>query len=554
MFDRRCIVKGFRQEGKEVASRMETMRQEVARLDEFSDYPQLPRIFGYFERDTQQFWVMEFVKGRNLLQQMTEEGPFSEEQIRQLLQEVLPLLQLLHDRHLIHRDIKPTNLIRRTDTQVLTLVDFSTLKLITPSALHRPGTVLGSAEYAAPEQLMGQAVLPSDLYSLGVTCIHLLTGLRPFDLFNSATGTWLWRNAAPDVSDDLARTLDRLLQGSVQARYQTAAAVLRDLSKGQPMPRPVGAVVHQRSVGPPASPRATPSWTLANTLTVGVALTAIALFPQEPLVVCSGQDGSLHIWDWHQGKCLKTLPGRGLAIATVAVLPDGDTIAAGGAEATIALWNWRTTTLLRTLEGHPGGTHAIALAADGRTLVSGGQDRCVHQWDWQVGTRLHSWTGHRAAVEAIALAGDTMASGSGDGAIHLWHVQTRELLRVLPAHKAAVRSLVLLTDGSPVEEAAIASGGWDMAVQLRRVATGRVYHTFSGHLLPVTSMAIAPAHSWLATGSHDRTITLWHLITGELLGTLKGHGASVEAVAFSPQHNVLLSAGQDGTLRLWTPS
>jgi serine/threonine protein kinase len=159
------------------------------------------------------------------------------------LQEILPLLQFLHDRQVIHRDIKPANLVQRRGDEPLMLVDFGTAKHTTQSALAKPGTVLGSAEYAAPEQLVGKAIAPSDLYSLGVTCIQLLTGLAPFDLYSG--NTWIWRSVAPDVSDTLAQVLDKLLQNSASQRYQSAAEVMQALGI-----LPFGRTIVQSSAAP----------------------------------------------------------------------------------------------------------------------------------------------------------------------------------------------------------------------------------------------------------------------------------------------------------------
>ncbi|NJL21884.1 MAG: protein kinase, partial [Leptolyngbyaceae cyanobacterium SM1_3_5] len=139
-----------------VGERLASFRQDVARLNQLGEHPQIPNLLAYFERESQQYVVQEFVEGQSLLTELQETGTFSETQLRGVLQEILPLLQFLHDRQVIHRDIKPANLLRRDDT--LMLVDFGTAKHATKSALAKTGTVLGSAEYAAPEQLVGKAI------------------------------------------------------------------------------------------------------------------------------------------------------------------------------------------------------------------------------------------------------------------------------------------------------------------------------------------------------------------------------------------------------------
>jgi serine/threonine protein kinase len=95
---------------------------------------------------------------------------------------------------------------------------------------NRTGTLIGSAEYIAPEQARGKAVPQSDLYSLGVTCIHLLTDISPFDLYDDVRDRWIWREKLPNpISNHLANILDRLLAKAIADRYSSANQVLQDL-------------------------------------------------------------------------------------------------------------------------------------------------------------------------------------------------------------------------------------------------------------------------------------------------------------------------------------
>ena len=133
----------------------------------------------------------------------------------------------------------------------LVLVDFGASKAATGTSLARTGTAIGSAGYIAPEQSLGRAVFASDLYSLGVTCIHLLTQRHPFDLFDVSEGVWVWRDALKSpVSDALGRILDRMLESPINRRYQSAAEVLQDLNPQTP---PAGRVNFQQSATPVAT-------------------------------------------------------------------------------------------------------------------------------------------------------------------------------------------------------------------------------------------------------------------------------------------------------------
>jgi len=143
----------------------------------------------------------------------------------------LPILEFVHSKQVIHRDIKPENIIRRKSDNKLFLVDFGASKLVTPYNRSVTGTVIGSAEYVAPEQINGKAIYASDLYSLGVTCIYLLTGISPIDLFSTSEYQWVWRQylGKNAVSNELGSILDKLIVSATSKRYSSATEVLRDL-------------------------------------------------------------------------------------------------------------------------------------------------------------------------------------------------------------------------------------------------------------------------------------------------------------------------------------
>src|SRR5579883_25604 len=228
-----CVIKQlYRHEGNTSHREAEIAQfhQEVLQLAELGGHSQIPQLLDAFELDEQFYLVEEWVDGQTLEQELAEFGAFDEDGIRQLLHELLPVLQYIHDRRVIHRDIKPANIIRRHCDGTLVLVDFGAAKQVgSPNQLHTE-TLIGSAEYTAPEQTRGKAVFASDLYSLGVTCIHLLTQLSPFDLIDSSENVWIWRDyVTQPISPPLAKILDRLLASAIKRRYSSAAAVLDDL-------------------------------------------------------------------------------------------------------------------------------------------------------------------------------------------------------------------------------------------------------------------------------------------------------------------------------------
>ena len=206
-------------------------RQESLLLSELSQHPQVPLLLDIFEQNGQQYIVQEWIDGQTLEEELASEGAFNEAEIRQLLQEMLPVLQFFHDHQVIHRDIKPANIIRRQTDGKLLLADFGGALCAPTSVFETIAVQIGSPEYGAPEQIRGKAIFTSDLYSLGLTCLHLLTQMSPFDLLDCSEDAWLWRShLCTPISSSLSQILCKLLQKTTKRRYQSATEVLGDLN------------------------------------------------------------------------------------------------------------------------------------------------------------------------------------------------------------------------------------------------------------------------------------------------------------------------------------
>ncbi|MBF2089758.1 MAG: SUMF1/EgtB/PvdO family nonheme iron enzyme [Synechococcales cyanobacterium K44_A2020_017] len=216
---------------------LQLFHEESERLLQLDQHPQIPILFEAFEEHKSHFLVQQFIDGQTLADELDEQGtPFTEAQVRSLLLDLLPVLQFVHDRQIIHRDIKPENIIRRQIDNRLVLIDFGAAKVVTQTALAKTGTMIGSAGYAAPEQSYGKAIFASDLYSLGVTCLNLLTQMHPFKLYDNMNGTFAWQDFLRNspVNDKLGTVLDKLIHSSPKYRYGSAQDVLRDLEQIPP--------------------------------------------------------------------------------------------------------------------------------------------------------------------------------------------------------------------------------------------------------------------------------------------------------------------------------
>ncbi len=231
----RCVIKQFYPQSQgtnTLAKAVELFNQEAVQLDELGKHPQIPELLAYFTQEARQYLVQEFIDGQNLAQELAHRGAFSEIQIWQLLNDLLSVLQFCHTRHVIHRDIKPENIILRQSDRKLVLVDFGAAKSATGTALNKTGTSIGSPEYVAPEQMRGRAVFASDIYSLGATCINLLTKRSPFDSYDTNNDTWVWQKyLKTPVSNHLSHILNKMLESIPVRRYQTVDEVLKDLNQ-----------------------------------------------------------------------------------------------------------------------------------------------------------------------------------------------------------------------------------------------------------------------------------------------------------------------------------
>ncbi|PHM06986.1 serine/threonine-protein kinase [Nostoc sp. 'Peltigera malacea cyanobiont' DB3992] len=236
----RCVIKQFYPQAQgtnTLAKAVELFNQEAVQLDELGKHPQIPELLAYFTQEARQYLVQEFIDGQNLAQELAHRGAFSEIEIWQLLNDLLSVLQFCHARHVIHRDIKPENIILRESDRKLVLVDFGAAKSAIGAALNQTGTSIGSPEYVAPEQMRGRAVFASDIYSLGATCINLLTVRSPFDSYDANNGTWVWQQyLQTPISNQLSHILNKMLESIPIRRYQTVDEVLNDLNQHSQVP------------------------------------------------------------------------------------------------------------------------------------------------------------------------------------------------------------------------------------------------------------------------------------------------------------------------------
>ena len=234
-----CVIKQLRPTASDTTlleMARDLFQREASILGKIGNHPQLPRLLDYFEVAQEFFLVQEHVSGSTLQREVRQGGPLTEAGVKQFLSEILPVVQYIHSHKVIHRDIKPANLIRREQDKQLVMIDFGAVKdkvnppQVDPSdQTALTAYAIGTPGYAPPEQMAMRPVYASDIYAIGITCVYLLTGRSPKDLpYDTHTGELRWQDQAP-VSDHFGQVLRKMLDISVQNRYQMAADVLRDL-------------------------------------------------------------------------------------------------------------------------------------------------------------------------------------------------------------------------------------------------------------------------------------------------------------------------------------
>jgi serine/threonine protein kinase len=569
-----CVVKQLApkvQETSALKKAVELFKEEAKQLQQLGEHHQIPNLLAYFEQDNYLFLVQQYIDGQNLLQELHQQGTYSESKIREVLLDLLPVLEYIHQRGVIHRDIKLQNIIRRDSDRRLVLIDFGASKQLSATVHTKIGTTIGSHGYTPMEQMQdGKAYPASDLYSLGATCFHLLTGISPSKLWMQHGYSWVthWRRYLNQPLQSgtiprrlkLGQVLDKLLKVDFQKRYQSADEVLKDVLRHS---QPVYSTL--LSVAPSSeqlAPRL-PHDQLKKYLVFGLGIVLLGLggvwYLQRPLTINQSSETHQPVNRTAEDSYSpNTLKGHSSDVNSVAFSPDSKFLATGSDDDTIKLWNLANQQEIRTLNGHSGWVWTVAFSPDGKTLASGGADKTIKLWNLETGEELGTLKGHSAGVSSVTFSpdGKNLASGSLDKTIKLWDLETGKEIRTFTGHSQAVASVAYSHDG-----AMLASGSWDKTMKLWNLATEKEIRTLKGHSDFVISVAFSPDGLTLASGSKDKTIKLWNLVTGEVIRTLTAHSDKVNSIAYisnaSPEktpREILVSGSNDNTIKLWNPA
>ncbi|MDF5716729.1 MAG: tetratricopeptide repeat protein [Rhizonema sp. NSF051] len=233
-----CVVKRLKPQATDPVT-LQTARRlfdtEAQVLYQLGTHDRIPQLLAYFEENEEFYLVQEFIQSHDLSQEFTPGKIFNQEQVISLLQEILTILQFVHQQKVIHRDINPRNLLRRKQDDKLVLIDFGAVKQITTQVITPGGNTkftvaIGTPGYIPSEQAQGDPKFSSDIYALGIIGIQALTGLSPEQIEKDVDTNELNWQKHTTVTDDFAKLLDKMVRYDFRQRYSSATVALQAIT------------------------------------------------------------------------------------------------------------------------------------------------------------------------------------------------------------------------------------------------------------------------------------------------------------------------------------
>jgi tRNA A-37 threonylcarbamoyl transferase component Bud32 len=522
--------------------------------------------------------VMEYVAGASLQQRLDRTGPLKVAEILRIGMQTALGLAAAHAQGLVHRDVKPANILLENGVERVKITDFGLARAVDDSSLTRNGVIVGTPLYMAPEQARNEAVdHRADLFSLGSILYALATGKPPFQAPSSLAVLRRVCDDAPrpirqvnaDVPEWLCAIIAKLQAKRPAERYGSAQEVADLLGRHLAQ--------LQQPDGVPARPRPRlwlPAALLAVVLGVAALLVADRLIPGG-LFFPGPQDAG-------DGKGQQPPEGgaarRGPALKNptrsaldqvpsgeVVLLPGGRRVLARvpGREKTVQvleLTGEKTWKEVFRLEGHDRDVTALAVTPDGRWAVTGSEDRTVRLWDLEKREARRTFQGHVTSVTAVAFFPKTrpddpgkIFSAADDGTLRIWDAAAdQEVIKFEPVKSRLehVDAAVVWANATNVTTASAEGNIWVWDTRDSKKES-RPYQ-LSPRSDILLGILLADGHHFVHT-NRDHALILHEvrMSSGSEVKRFHGHNDVVTALTASPNQRYLLSGSADRSVRLW---
>jgi hypothetical protein len=557
----------------ERAEQVERIRRE-ARMAARLDHTGVVRVYDIIDWTGSPAIVMEYVKGRSLAVRLRESGALTVQETVALGIALLDALRHAHGAGVVHRDLKPDNVL--LDDARVVITDFGIARpLDGATALTRPGAIIGTPAFMAPEQIEGREVTAaSDLWSLGVTLFTAVEGDQPFKgetMAQLCVAVLTQPMPAPRYAGELTPLLEALLVKNPEARanaqwaaqFLAAAAVPGALaaetstvfevpSVGAGAPTLTEPAPAQVPGGPPAfanEPTATAPPTAADpdepkpqpsprlrrrAVVITLACTVVAAAVIVPLVLAAPDTPRAHT-------------GALAVTHTGSASPKGSASPTGSASSALAAFT------------DPGGSMTtMAVAPNGTILAMGTGNGSIYLWNMttrKISATLTDPNSYGVSAVAFAPNSTTLAVGDNNGNTYLWNAGTGKNIRTLIESQSTetVTALAFAPDGTTL--AGGAGGQGVGTVYVWNTTTGTNTNTFndpSFDSVIARAIAFAPGGTTLAIGDGRGTVYLWNTATGNTTATFTTpDGSGTSALAFSPSGSTLAVGTGSGKAFLW---
>lgn len=536
------------------------------------------------------YLVMQLISGESLEQRLTREKKLPLREIVRIAMQTAHGLVAAHAQGLIHRDIKPGNILLEPPDDRVKLTDFGLARVADDVRITRTGFVTGTPLYMAPEQALGEDVdSRSDLFSFGAILYEMCAGEPPF-AGNSALAILKQiaevkhrplKEINPEIPEWLAMTVDRLLEKKPENRIQSAThlAELLDyewaLMKTSTEDVPVVCKIERRK-------RQVRNRRIAAT--VAATFLALGLFAGMFLDTRSAKPKALVA----SPEMAATLSANAGAVWSVAFDNTGSTVAMAVEDGSVRLWDLATKSVTSTLDAHRGNIWSLQFSKDGTMLATAGDDGLIKLWkppetepiksfenpsavrglqfcanlhclfacSKEGGLRVWSLDTDQTAMEAnqpgavyaiaVSSASETIATGGSDKIVRLWNAKTLTQKLPLSGHSGPIYGLSFNPDGKR-----LASAGWDKTVRIWDTGSGSLIKSWAGHNGDIWTVSYSPDGTKIATGGTDGAVNLWEAESGKLIKKFIGHENAVHTLSFNRAGTQIASGGRDGTVRVW---